>query len=177
MAIPQRKSVSGDGVSRDGVVMTGRIIIAALASGVFTFAAVAISQTWGEPEKDPLLAYMAAGFATLAVIGSAIIPSIVSSAALAGLPPRSHVQQNDDVRLSMIYGAFQTRNIVGGAMLEGASLFCLVAYMVTARQWLLAVVGVLLLLMLRFLPTYGKLDRFVESREQLSEIGGDNPSL
>ena len=162
-------------MTRDGVIQTGRIIIVALASGVFTFAVVAISQVGGDPPDDPLLAYMAAGFAVIAVIASSIVPSIVSRAALAGLPPRSHVQQNDQARLGMIYGAFQTRNVVGGAILEGASLFCLVAYMLTARVWLLAIVGVLLLLMLRFLPTHGKLDRFVESREQLSEIGGDNP--
>src|SRR5687768_15376713 len=103
------------------VVRTGQIVSAALAMGVLMFAGVALTTVGDQkPAGDASMAYIAAGFAAVAVMMSMIVPRIVSAAALANLPPRSHANPSDEARLRTIYGAFQTRNIVGAAMLEGA---------------------------------------------------------
>jgi hypothetical protein len=65
-------------------------------------------------------------------------------------------------------GVYQTRLIIGCAMIEGAAFFCLIAYLLERRPLSLIVAGVLLLLLISQIPTVSKVESWVES--ELSTI-------
>ena len=143
--------------------LTLRVIASALLFGVLTFGAVAAVMGAGRPaEPAPVASYAILGFAALSIVGSSIVPSVVTAAA-----------ETDGSTKSLI-GLYQTRMIVRLAMLEGAAMACLVGYIVDAWWPVWAGVAVAFVGMLSAFPTAGRLRRFVEARRQLAAF--DTPA-
>jgi hypothetical protein len=153
-------------------VRTSQIIAGALMMGVITFGVIAVVIAWNKPPGDPLLPVIAVAFAAIVIpVRFGVSASLVSSSRThIGNEVRGGRLQDSSRIAGQLYGAFQTRMIVGMALLEGAAFFNLVAYMISARWWNLAAAGVLLLLLAAMFPTKNKLEQWVHDQLQLMEI-------
>ena len=146
----------------DSTLLMCRIIAGALVFGVATFAAVAVVLRLDDPPAaDALISLIAAGFAAASVVIRQVLVSLIggrtgSSQAAGAFGPL------------LLY---QTRMIAGLAILEGAALFNVVAYLIEGHWWSLAAAAGLLAVMLASFPTRGRLRRWVETREQLKTFG------
>ena len=157
------------------VTIASQIIVLSLAAGVVFFGAVAL---WiGAQEKageEAIVTYVMAALAVLAVAARLLIPALVASqgrkAMVAGVsqppgqPPTSPATQRGGLEL-----VYQTKTIVGSALLEGAAFANLIAYMIEG-QMLSVVMSVLLLfgILLGF-PTAGRIAAWVDDQQRLIE--------
>lgn len=141
-----------------------KIIAGALIAGVLAFAAVAVVLRLGKPPAaDGLVSLIAAGVAAAALV--------IRQVALGFFGGRTGESQAVGAAGPLML--YQTRLIVGLAVLEGAALFNLIAYLIEGRWWSLAVAAVLVAFMLAAFPTRARLRRWVEDREQLRTFGPD----
>lgn len=145
-------------------LLTCRIIAGALVFGVVTFAAVAIVLRLGDPPAAAMLmSLIAAGIAVAAAGARQVMVGVLSG----GTGTSQGVGPSGSLAL------YQTRMIVGLAILEGAAFFNVVAYILEGHWWSLAVTAGLVALMLTAFPTRSRLCQWVADREQLKTFGPD----
>jgi hypothetical protein len=153
---PQFRSSTPAPVTMQQAVRTSQIICGAMMMGIITFAGIVVTRP-APPNPALPMAYIAIGFAAIAIIVRFIVPAFVAkneSSKLKGASPESL-----DAGL---YGVFQTKMIIGLALLEGAGFMNLIAYMTGGQWWSLATVGLLLLLMAMMFPTLTKFESWAE---------------
>jgi hypothetical protein len=156
-----------------------RILVIALAMGILTFLVVAIvvrQQDPNQPVPDPpIFTLTGLGFAGLQLILQAVIPGLVATRLrrqlAAGNWPRlqmsAPVPMDDVGKLCMLY---QTRLIVGAALVEGAAFFLLIAYLLEGQIVALAAAAVMLALVLVRFPTQAGLESWLsDQQEQLRQ--------
>lgn len=168
-------------------VRTMQVIVGALAAGVLTFVGVVLAVVrggviGGQLQQEPLITHVAAGFAVVAAVLWGIVPGLITSRmrqAIAGgnkSPLTTKLSNAAEVRdVAPLTVAYQSRLIVGAALLEGAAFFNLIVYMLEQQPLSLVAAGVLLLIMLTQIPTVSRLEAWVESElstiEQLRQMG------
>ena len=175
-------------------LMTCRVIAAALTFGVIAFAVVAFVIRAGRPAEGILVSAIAAVVAAAAIVARAVVLSVLAGRSVGDETAAGRAEQAAEVarrrgvpetELPVVRDAvearfdatatdlaqYQTRMIVGLAVLEGAAFFNLVAYIIEGRWWSMVAVAVLLFWMLTAFPTVGKLARWAEDRRQLREFG------
>jgi hypothetical protein len=103
------------------------------------------------PQADlkGLFDYLAAGLVVSMVFGSSMVYTQM-------------LNQHKNGDLAKKMQGFRTATIVKGAMLEGSSLFCAIAYFLTQTIWLLPIPLAIFLLMLMQRPTR---ERFTNEME------------
>jgi hypothetical protein len=146
---------------------TTQIIIGALAAGVFTFIGrlpfFAAPRGDRGPDEPLLLVYIGwgRGLAVAVFFAWAIVPRLIAGhmrqAIADGQPLETEV---GDVR--PLVNMYQTRLIIGAAILEGAAFFNVVAYMLEHQPISLVVAGLLALTLLAQIPTFGRLRNWAE---------------
>lgn len=141
-----------------------QIIAAALIVGVLFFAGITVAQTLDKPPGEPFLAYLAAGFAVMQVMLWGILPTVISCGACRQMRRTTDLEETG--RTSALVGIYQTKMIVAMALLEGAAFFNLIAYLVCAYWWSLAVAGGLTVLMVTGFPTRFRVDSWIETQQQ-----------
>jgi len=153
----------------DQNVRTMQIIIGALTAGVLTFAGVAVALRASGPApagRDmAVVSYIAVGFGAVILVVHAVMMAVQGGAirrrlADQGLTPAG------------LAGLYTARLIVGAALLEGAALFLLMAYLLDSQWWTLAVGLVFagLIPALHF-PTRERVDRWVEAQRERAMAG------
>jgi hypothetical protein len=158
--------------TKQGFVLVSQIISFALIGGVVMFAAIAFLIGPNQPGGGPLVAYLAAGFAGIALVLQAFVPALVVSAnrnSYLNSQPRQDPRDRAEAETRLM-PLFQTKHIIRMALLEGAAFFCLVAYLVSGLLWLYAIVAALVALMVVSLPTRSALDHWLEEQLQLLEL-------
>ena len=144
---------------------TMRIIIGALLMGILTFAVVAaITRAQGNMPPlrgEPIVSYVAAGQGVIILLLQAIVPAAIATGMRKSLPAEPEVTPE---RWLAVY---QTRMIVGAALLEGAAFTFLIAYLIEGRPWTLAggLVCAALLAVLYF-PTRERVERWVAAQRE-----------
>lgn len=140
-----------------------QVIVFALMAGVIMFGLIAMAITAKQAPGDPTLAFVAAAFAGIAIPMSVLVPMIISGGMV-----RAAFAESGDADLSntvsKLANVFQTKSILGVALLEGAAFFNLVVYIVTALAWPLVIAGILVMLMALSFPTPGSVDNWIERR-------------
>jgi len=123
--------------------------------GVLCFLGVALIM----PSKphDPFMAYVAAAVAALNIGIRFIVPGVMDRAQLKKLPSSA-----PEELVGRLFAIYQTRMIVGLAILEGAAFFNLISYVVERQSWTLAIVGLLLVLMAMMFPTLNQFENWIE---------------
>jgi hypothetical protein len=163
---------------------TQQIIVGALAAGVWTFLAVALVLFLDEPVNqgdEPFLSYLGIGCAVLALVAWGTVPGMIGGRMreliVAGKADHLTLKPFDSPDLGDVGplgGIYQLRIIVGAAILEGAAFFNLVAYMIEQQMFSLAVAGILAVVIMASMPTYGRLESWVQSElttiEQLRQM-------
>jgi hypothetical protein len=158
------------------VVFTTRIIVASLAAGVLLFGlfvlaaqGINLQAPWG------LLTAFAIVFGCSTVPLWFVVPSILAAnqmRQIAQLPSRkgheaesdATVRRQDAHQLALV---FQTKTLVGCALLEGAAFFALVAFLLEHHTASLVVATVLLMGILSQFPTLGGTSDWIEQRLRL----------
>jgi hypothetical protein len=159
-------------------VRTMQIIAAALAAGIGTFFAVVLVVSANAipaaaPPAGPLISYIAAAVGLAGVFAWAVAPRIITGSIRQAIvhgksTPQAGLSQNlpmteERLQIRPIIAMYQTSLIAGGAILEGAAFFNLVAYMIEQQPMNLVVAGVLLLLLLSQIPTASRVESWIES--------------
>lgn len=120
-----------------------QIITAAMVMGVVMFAGISVLalEALSDPPDGFLLSGMAAGFAGIAFVMHLVVPAVIAK------------QQARSASAEQLFGVYQTKTIIGLALLEGAAFLNIVAVMVEHNWWSLAVAGGLVFWMLAMFPT------------------------
>ncbi len=158
------------------VALTLQIIVGALAGGVLMFLVIVIFLVSQNPPvanpTTPIITYSAYGMAFASIIASLVVPGLVSGRArqslvdgdvsqwglVKNLPNAAEL--GDVAPLAAIY---QTRTIIGAALLEGAAFFACVAYLLEHQQLVLVVAGALLLMIARHFTTASGLESWIDN--------------
>ena len=107
-----------------------QIITIAMVLGVLFFMAICLVTHKGDVDRDPdIVSWIGLGFAGLMIFNHLVIPSFLTKTALVNITGEQIREADDAKKFELIFPAFRTRHIVAVAMLEGAALFNLVAYM------------------------------------------------
>lgn len=143
-------------------IRTAQIICAAMILGATMFFVITlVMPVQQQQQQQPIMAFMAAGFAAVAMVLRFIVPGRAVSAQIKNLS--AIPVENLDGHL---FAIFQTRMIIGLALLEGACFFNLTAYVADRQIWTLAVVGFLMLLMAMMFPTLSRFESWSEDRKR-----------
>jgi hypothetical protein len=151
------------------ILTNTRIIAAALINGVVFFLVIVVFVLKGEAKGGPLVnTYASLAVGGVALILSYVIPNLI------GTPIKRALVEGKTVELPKQFNApagvgivgnllwlYQTRLIVGYAILEGAAFYNLVAHMLERQSINLAMVGLLIGAMLTKFPTRRRLDNWL----------------
>lgn len=143
-------------------VRTLQIITLAMVTGVLLFAGIVVflqlTQDAGpNAATGVIISTLGAGFAVAAFVMHLVVPSLIA---------RQQARSASDEQL---YEVFQSKTIIGLALLEGAAFFNLVAGMVEQQWWSLAVAGGLVFWMLTMFPTQTRVAQWVETQQMLRQ--------
>jgi hypothetical protein len=158
-----------EGTDPRKLVLTMQIICGALMMGLVTFGGIAI--TLGFNKQGPanqgelIVPLMGAGFAAIIIVVSLIVPPQVAK---AGIRQITTIRPIDDISKLDLYMAYQTKMIVGCALLEGAGFFNLIGFIIGGQIWTLGIVGLLIAMMAVRFPTYERVDAWAE--DQLRQL-------
>ena len=148
-------------IKPESVGRISQIIAGALIAGVVMFACVAFFVAKGEPTKSPMLALIGAGMAAMAVVVRFIVPTIIVNAGKARLKEATAA----DVMIQLA-GLYQTKMIVGMAVLEGAAFVSLIAYISEKQFWSYGVVAFLVGVMAISFPSQGQFESWAEEMKR-----------
>jgi hypothetical protein len=108
-----------------------------------------------QPPTGTTLSLIAAVFAMAMLAAHVVVPSLVAR------PAKPQRAEDDGAGLCGIY---QTRMIIGLALLEGAAFFNLVACLVEHNWWSLVIAGCLVVWMLALFPTRTRVEQWIENQ-------------
>jgi len=158
-------------------VRTAQIIVGALVMGVITFGVVVVSGIAGGPGgQGNLLTLLAVGFGAADLVLCLLVPNLLAAAQRRKLAAGNAgstadpgpAPATDAGQLALLY---QTKLIIGAAMLEGGCFLGLVAYMLERQLPSLVMAGVLLLALIAHLPTPGRVEAWID--DQLRRLDED----
>ena len=156
------------------VVHTLQIIVGALVTGCLFFLVIVLVVSSGMAAAGgmPLISYIAIGFAVMTLLARITIPrAILASGRRKILRQEGHAAAADGL-LQLL----PTATIVACAVLEGATFFLLVAYLI--EQWLpaLIVAVALIVLLALHMPTRSRVAHWIEGQLGLllqeQQLGG-----
>lgn len=150
--------------------MTCMIIAFALIMGVVTFAAVVgvgLNQPAlpAQPDDNPFLSIGAAGIATVLVVLSIFVPTMVASQTLEKLKDRGYPVAEEE-----LLPVYQQKMIIRLGLLEGAAFMNLVVFMTEQQQWSLGIVGLMVVIMIVNFPTPGRIHDWIKEQKELLEL-------
>jgi hypothetical protein len=151
-------------------VRTMQIIAFAIILGPsIALALFAFLRTQGPPNfpNAPLLTYVAAGFAAVALVLHQVVPSAVVAAQgrrlAEGRPVGAPLGSPGDW-----YALYQVRLIMSLAILEGAAFFLAIVYYVEGTPLSLLLGVVLIAALVLHFPTAPRVERWVEAQRNLA---------
>ena len=150
-------------------VRTAQIILGALAAGVLTFAVLVLVVFKGEPQANNTLTTVAVAFGVVDLVLSFLVPSLVAANARRRIADGTwQASQNqgplpdtDAGKLAMVY---QTKMIIGAALLEGGCFLALYAYMSEGHWPGLTVAALLLICLLAHFPTSDRMETWIDEQ-------------
>ena len=172
-------SIPDDDTVLDRRLGTMRIIFFTLLTGVVIFLVIALvvraNGNMGPPPATPLLTYFGLAFAALQLVLSTFIPDRVAAQARRKMPPREAparagpegTQGWNATDRGPWYAVYQTRLIIGMALLEGAAFLLTIAYLVEGYWLSIAGVVVLLAAMAARYPTRSGVDGWADRQQEL----------
>jgi polyferredoxin len=129
-----------------------------------------------QPQQDASLAYVAVGFAVMALgirsfVGAAVVAShrkrIASGSWSLNVQSNLPAGATNGDRLLFV---FQQKTIIESALVEGAAFFVLVTFLLVGQWWSLAIVGALITVILVPFPTYDRVEEWVRYQLELMEL-------
>jgi hypothetical protein len=147
--------------SFDSWIRTIQHIAGAMMLGLIAFCFIA-SITGGKVKSEtPILAYLAVAFAAQVTALRLFIPALFVKSQLETLK-----DEGTGSIAERLQSLFQARMIIAMALLMGAALFNLFAYVINGQWFSMATAGFMLVLMGTMFPTVRKFERWVEEIER-----------
>lgn len=155
-------------------VRTMQIIVAALTMGCGTFLAVVLFlRSGGRPVVEtPLVTFGSLAACMGLLAARAVVPRLFAGAALRQVTPQVHeAQRRGDLQAvySQLVQIYQTRMIVGAALLEGAAFLMGIAYLIEGRTVALLLAALLVVGVASHVPTQSGVARWILERCQEEE--------
>lgn len=156
-------------VGADQVGRMSQIIVGALMMGVVMFGVVVLvvvnpgAAGGAKPPQQPILTWMAAGMAAVMLGTRAVVPGVIASVAT-----KQALASGGDLRESLA-PVYQTKTIIGNAMLEGAAFFGLVSYLIEHNWISLCAAGAMLVVMAATFPSQGQFEQWVDQTRRSQE--------
>lgn len=164
-------------------VMTGKIIVAALATGptIFLLIVLFLTANGGPPDRAPFVTYAALAFAAVAIAMRMIVPAatvasgrrqIVAGTYRPGTGRSNNpgfdklLERSGDAGL--LFQLYLTKTIIAAALLEGATFFLLISYMMERQILSLAAAIVLIVGVALLMPTRDGVLAWIEN--QLAQV-------
>ena len=142
------------------------ILAASLMMGLVMVTGMMTAMSPPDLNASPtILAHVGAGVALLMFFVSQIVPNISAQQQLR------EIDIQDDMAM---FGVFQTRMIIGSAMLEGAGMFNAVLIMIEGSIQPLIVVALVLLTMASRFPTPGRIDNWIQTQRENQQFEPNN---
>lgn len=155
---PHLLNQSGPPVKPEQVGRSAMLVVGVLMFGLINFAVIfLIGGRIQDPNAPMIVCYLGLASAGLMAVLRFIIPEIVTAAATrpkAGQTPEEFRQQ--------LAGAYQTKVIIGAALLEGAGFFNGVAYVITGSLLNMGAIAVLLTVMAVTFPSQSQFDQWAD---------------
>ncbi len=162
------------------IARTTQIIVLGLTAGVVTFGVIAVVVGDRAPQNaqpaPAFIAYLAIAVACVALVASLVVPALVATNArrriVAGLPamPNPRVSLPPELGdVGPLGAVYQTRLIIGAAILEGAAFFNLVVYIVGGYVPNLVAAAVMLAAILSLFPTRSRVEDWIENQLRVIE--------
>ncbi|MCR4413489.1 MAG: hypothetical protein NUV77_13795 [Thermoguttaceae bacterium] len=164
------------------LVRIGQIIVAGMAAGPTLFLAIvlllgSLANRVGD-DGQPLLTWLALGFAAVMVVLRFVVPGIVVSRRRAAIArgvfqpgqgaqspsPQFHQFLDRTGDAGLLWLVFLTKTILAGATLEGAALFLLVAYLIEGDLLSLVVAIVLIFGIVAMMPSRPGVLQWIEDQ-------------
>jgi hypothetical protein len=152
----------------DARLMTMRIIVGALTAGVVVFALIAIvTRALGSmplPPALPIISVVAAALGVMTLVARMVMLPAVTNAG------RRQLLGAKDVTTDQLLTVYQTRMIIGAALMEGPAFLFLMAYLTEGIPWAL-VGGLLFGALMAFMnfPTRERVDSWLALQRELLE--------
>lgn len=157
-------------------VLTLRIVTIGMVSGLLIFGAIALVLKGGAIAGEPdLVSWLALGLAAVSVLLHLVVPGQLAAAALNSVDPQELQQAGETERFEKVFNVFQMRHIIACALLDGAAVFNVVAYLLTQFVGNLAAAGLLLVCLLVRFPSTSGVQFWV--RDRIREIEMKQGSL
>ena len=143
---------------------TGKIVVGAMAMGIIAFAVVVVVLVRGgavAPQMDDAKLLLAA----LAAVAVPAIPIylVLRQAFVKKLREKHGNAADKDLPIEELAKQYFALTIIGGALVEGPSLFAIVIVLLTGNLASLVVPALGLIAFALLLPTQERFDSFVES--------------
>jgi hypothetical protein len=146
-------------------VMTMRIIVIALLTGIFLFIGIAVyTRTMGQmapPPDVPILSYIAFIAAAPMLLAALVVPRLIESAAI-----RRIAKDSATARVGQLLPIYQQRLIIRSALFEGPAFFALVAFMVEGQWAMLAIAAVMAAGIATGFPSVAGVQTWLEDRQE-----------
>ncbi len=141
-----------------------QIIVGALTSGCI---AVMVTMFLLRGDKAPqpampTLTYLGLAFSGAAVLARIFLPRLIANQARSGITARDEASV-----VAALLPVFQTRLIIGAAILEGAVFFLAIAYMLEGQSLALGVGAALTLGIATQFPTTGSVSNWLTEQHDL----------
>jgi len=162
------------------LVRTLQIIVVALATGCLFFFAIALLAAGGPIGFGEIPPVTAIALAVAAVIVGArcVIPGVFVAQARRKIregtwsfpKPGANMPSDPDNPKTIIYSlaqVFMTRTIIGAAMLEGATFFLIITYLVARSPWSLIAALALIIALFAHFPTPSRVSSWVQDQMKL----------
>jgi hypothetical protein len=151
-------------------VRTLQIIVAAIAMGCAMFMVIAVAIGWNRAASEPsVLTYLAAAFAATAIIVRSIVPGLAVSQGRKKILRETPAREPADDWPIKLMRLMTAKTIVAAAVLEGATFFLLVAYLVEKSPWTLGIAIALLIGILLNWPTQSSAQAWIGGQLQRLE--------
>jgi hypothetical protein len=152
-------------------IRTLQIIVAALVMGVLTalitFCSLRALGNVPPAPPTPMVSYVAVAFAVMIVMPFAIVPALLVTTARKRLAHQ--YGEGNDTLVSSLFMTYQTKTIIGCALLEGVAFFQVIAYFLEGQQIsLILAVAFMAGIALHF-PTRTRVERWIERQTELIE--------
>ncbi|MBL4883080.1 MAG: hypothetical protein JKY95_00915 [Planctomycetaceae bacterium] len=151
----QNQGTSLEAAKRVCPIIAGALILGVVITGGFILPDVLAEA----PTGDQSDVSFAAGFAGVCFIAAMIVPNLMAKVVLA----------NNSIKEEYRYpGAYQTRMVVRLAILEAAAFRNIFGVNSDNYPFTLGIVFVLLLTMIAFFPTSGRIDDWIKKKKELA---------
>ena len=150
-------------------VGTLQVVVGAMTAGATVLLVVAIAvrssfvASFGEQSAVPLLSYVALGYAVLALLARAIVPNLVVGGAVRRIATG---QVDTEAEITRLKNVFATKTIVAAAMIEGAALLAVIAYLIEGTPLSLVIAPILIVILGAHFPRRANVDEWLRRQSE-----------